>query len=267
MLQTTKLQMFNYKCLHSFLEKFSVMIEVLKDYTKDNMRIEIPTLDEGSAVSMDKLYTDLTLHRIENKPTGGAQSVLLDNYQDLFTEGKTMHTQQHSEPHNDSSRKRAMSSNKKKILMKGEAGVGKSTLGKKIAYDWAKGVFNAVSVVFFVSMKLIRPGQSIENIIIDQIPVIEGSGIDEKKLERFFKLFDDKCLIIFDGLDEHDLGSNEDVRKIIEGRKLLSSSNVLTSRPHSADKIARFFPIVLRVDGFSNEHAEQFVKRHVQDSD
>ena len=151
--------------------------------------------------------------------------------------------------------------------MKGESGVGKSTLGKKIAYDWAKGVFTAVSVVFFVSMKLIRPGQTIENIIIDQTPVIEGLGIDEKKLERCFEFFADKCLIILDGLDEHDLGSNEDVRKITEGRKLLSSSIILTSRPHSAAKIARFFSTVVRVDGFSNDHAEQFVKRHARSSE
>ena len=161
------------------------MIEALKDYTKDNMKIEIPTLDESYAVSMDELYTDLTLHRRENKLTG-PQSTQLDSYQDLFTEQKTIDIQQHSEPENDSSTKRVISSNKKKILMKGESGVGKSTLGRKIAYDWAKGVFTAVSVVFFVSMKLIRPGQSIENIIIEQTPVIEGLGIDEKKLERFF---------------------------------------------------------------------------------
>ena len=74
-------------------------------------------------------------------------------------------------------------------------------------------------------------------------------------------------MFIFDRLDEHDLGSNEDVHKILEGRKLLSSSNVLTSRPDSTDKIARFFPILVRVYGFSCDHAEQFIKRHVENSD
>ena len=56
----------------------------------------------------------------------------------------------------------------KKILAKGEAGTGKNSLSKKIAYDWGKDVFTAVSVVFLVSLTLIRPGEIIENIIIQQ---------------------------------------------------------------------------------------------------
>ena len=74
--------------------------------------------------------------------------------------------------------------------------MGKSTMGRKIAYDWAKGVFTAVSVVFFVSMKLIRPGQSIENIIIDQVPPLEALEIGERKLKAILNKFGDKCLII-----------------------------------------------------------------------
>ena len=71
------------------------------------MKIEIPTLDESSAISMDELYTDLTVHWIENKPTG-SQSSQLDSYQDLFTDEKTKDTQQHSEPKKDFSKKRVL---------------------------------------------------------------------------------------------------------------------------------------------------------------
>ena len=66
----------------------------------------------------------------------------------------------------------------KKVLVKGDPGVGKTSLLKRIASDWAKGIFTAFSVVFFVFLKLVKPGDAIENVIIDQMPVLEGIGGD-----------------------------------------------------------------------------------------
>ena len=152
-------------------------------------------------------------------------------------------------------------------MAKGDPGMGKSTLGRKMAYDWAKGVFTAVSVVFFVSMKLIRPGQTIENIIIDQTPVIEGLGVDEPKLKSILEGLGNKSLIIFDGLDEYDLRRNDDITKIVEGRKLLYCNILLTSRPHAIKKIGKYFPIQVRIEGFSREYAEHFVAKHIRTSD
>ena len=78
-----------------------------------------------------------------------------------------------------------------------------------------------------------------------------------KRVERFFELFADKCLIICNGLDKHVGGSNDDVRKIIEGRKLLRSNIIDLLRSHSTENNARYFPNhVVRNDGFSKDHAE-----------
>ena len=151
----------------------------------------------------------------------------------------------------------------KKILAKGDPGMGKSTLGRKIAYDWAKGVFTAVSVVFFVSMKLIRPGQSIENIIIRQNSRLEALSVTEQKMKNMLNAFGDSCLIIFDGLDEHDYGANEDIVSITEGRRLLFCNILVTSRPHCTEKIEVHFPTKVRVEGFTKDHANQFISKSV----
>ena len=79
----------------------------------------------------------------------------------------------------------------------------------------------------------------------------------EKKLKRFFELFAEK--------GERNLDTSDDIRKIIEDRKLLSSS-ILTSRLNSREKIARYFPIVVRVDRFSKDHAKTFRTKHAQNS-
>ena len=60
-----------------------------------------------------------------------------------------------------------------------------------------------MSIVFFVFLKLVRPGDAIENIIIDQNPSLEGLCISRQKLENIFETFGNRCLFILDGLDEH----------------------------------------------------------------
>ena len=120
------------------------------------MKIEMAPWVQNYMVPMNKLYTELTLEQMENKPTGPI-SVKLDKYAQLFTEQETTDKQETSSvEQNPKALRRKVKKNKgKKILAKGDAGKGKSTLAKTITYDWAKGVFTAVSVVFFVSMKLI----------------------------------------------------------------------------------------------------------------
>ena len=228
------------------------------------MQIEMVPWLQNYTVPMDELYTELTLEQIENKPTGPIP-VKLDSYAQLFTEQETTDQQETSnvEQSPKALRRKTKKKKGKKIVAKGDAGKGKSTWAKKIAYDWAKGVFTAVSVVFFVSMKLIKPGQSIENIIIDQIP-LETFEKGEKILTNLFDTFGKKCLIIFDGLDEHVLGSNADVKKIIEGRKLSTCCILLTSRPHSVEEIEKYFPTCICIQGFSRDHARYFVSNCIQ---
>ena len=230
------------------------------------MKIDMAPWVESHTMDMDKLYTELTLEQVENKPTGPAP-VKLESYTELFTEKETTDQQQsHPDPDSEPPRKKSRKIKRKKILAKGEPGMGKSTFARKMAYDWAKGVFTAVSVIFFVSMKLIRPGQSIENIIIEQVPPLEALEIDEGKLKNILDTLGHKCLIIFDGLDEHDLGTNVDVKKIIEGRKLLGCNVFLTSRPHNTETIERFFPTHVSVRGFSKHHATEFISNCVQNA-
>ena len=139
-------------------------------------------------MDIEKIYTELSLEKIENQPTG-PEGKRIDDYKELFAE------------RNVTKETKTIEFPAKKILMKADPGMGKTTHGKKMAYDWAKGVFTAVSVVFFVSMKLVRPGDAIENIIIQQTPVVEGLSMTPVKVKAMVKAildhFSDRCLIIF----------------------------------------------------------------------
>ena len=143
--------------------------------------------------------------------------------------------------------------------------MGKSTLAKKIAWDWAKRLFTAVNIVFFVFLKLVNPCDAIENVIIEQMPALEGMGVTKDELTSILNTFGNRCLLILDGLDEHALGQNEDVCKIIRGQKFLYCNVILTSRPHSTREIKKYFDTVIRIDGFTNSEARKFASRIVPD--
>ena len=64
-----------------------------------------------------------------------------------------------------------------------------------------------------------------------------------------------------DGLDEHALGTNKDVSKIIRGEKCLDCNIIVTSRPHSTREIERYFPVIARVEGFTENKAELFAAK------
>ena len=153
----------------------------------------------------------------------------------------------------------------KKILFKGEPGMGKTTVGKKIGWDWAVGILETFHIVFFVFLKLVRPGETIEKVIMQQTPILKGLGITEHKLLAFLKKYGNKCLLILDGFDECALGKNQDVVEIVRGEKLFTCNILLTSRPHSTREITENFHAVVKVTGFTEDEARKFAFKILND--
>ena len=88
-----------------------------------------------------------------------------------------------------------------RVLVKSDPGMGKTTWAKKIAHDWAVGLFRLFATIFFVSLMLVRPGDAIENIIIQQTPPLEGLGIKNQQLQNSWTLLvTDVSLSLMDGM-------------------------------------------------------------------
>ena len=207
----------------------------MKPFTEEKMKIEPFPWFEGYLINMDELYTELTLEKVEMK--------LLREERKKLSGYKEMFDCNQSNPNN------------RKVLMKADPGMGKTTLGKKVTWDWAKGVFKDFSIIFFVSLKLVNSDDLIEKAIKQQNPELEGLGVSQQKLNRYSS----RILIILDGLDEHGLGQNGDVLKLIRNEKLLGCPILISSRPHSTWQIEEYFPTIVRVEGFTEEEATKFV--------
>ena len=103
------------------------------------------------------------------------------------------------------------------------------------------------SIVLVIFLKFVQPGEAIEDVILKQNPELEGLGVSVEKLHRILDRFSDRCLLILDGLDEHGLGQNEDVLKIIRDQKLLDCRIIVSSRPHSIRAIELHFRLWLEL--------------------
>ena len=97
--------------------------------------------------------------------------------------------------------------------------MGKTSLVKKIAWDWARRLLTKVSIVFFVFLKSVKPSDLIEDAIMWQNPILEGLHVTKVKLTSILERLGPECLLILDGLDECAHGQNTQVHKIITGAK------------------------------------------------
>ena len=220
----------------------------MKSHTTRRMKIEPFPWLRDYFIDMRKLYAKLTLGKIYYTIFGEIFKIIA-NYEKMF------------EPDSDSEDENSrlfkeMTLERNKILTKGEPGVG---------CDWSRALFKMYSIVFFVHLKLVKPGDSIENVILQQHIELRGLNISPKKLQAMLEKFGDKCLLILDGLDEHGFGKNEDVLKIIRNEKLLDCGLVVSSRPHSINEIKGYFPTIVRVDGFDEKDAERFASHFFTD--
>ena len=225
--------------------ELSTIASKLRSFMEQAMKIEVAPWIRDYVTNMEELCCELILEKINNMAYGREYKTL-EKYIFMF-EGKSVPC--------------------KKILIKGDPGIGKTSLVKKIAWDWAKKEFTEVSVVFFLHLKSVKPDVAIENAIIEQMPELEGMKVSQRKLESFIEHFGEKCLLILDGLDEHAHGQNNDVLKVIRHQKYLLCNIILTSRPHSTREFEQHFNTIVRVRGFTRNEARKFAQRIILDTE
>ena len=217
-------------------------------------------------VESERYRSDL-MAKISTGLCDSCNEIVKENISKLCTEKKNINTGETIVIRPSKYVKTQMKAKTKKILLKGDPGMGKSTLMKKITYDWAIKEFTSFVLVFFVLLKLINSGDPIENIIIEQNPELKGLGITPMKLRAILDTFGNRCLLVMDGLDEHAPGKNEDsdVLNIIRREKLLDSNIIVSSRPHSTLSIEHSFYTIIRIDGFTQAKAENFARNILKD--
>ena len=161
-----------------------------------------------------------------------------------------------------------------RIAFVGEAGVGKTTLLQKMAYDWAHcRHLRDVALLLFVPLREMENGSSLRDIL--QMYVSHGIGLDYKKVEDFIRSDPKKVMFLLDGLDEYngqlrDPEPTSTLVSIMRGDKMKHSPVVITTRPWRAEQITSTPKLELRyslitVNGFKKEDVKEYITRYFHD--
>ncbi len=160
----------------------------------------------------------------------------------------------------------------KRILIQGRAGIGKTTLCKKLVYDYQNSTlwqdqFESVLWVPLRQLKIHSP-KRLEDLLYTQYFAGYESS-QAKALSKVFYAHQDKTLFILDGLDEV-------VEELNEGRPLtdflqtlLNQAHVvITSRPAGVDaKLLGQLDLELETIGFNPENVQAYIEAYAAASD
>ncbi len=175
---------------------------------------------------------------------------------------------------------RRKNSEKKIVLTKGVAGIGKTVSVHKFILDWAEGKANQdIHCVFLLPFREIN---CIKNREFNLHEFLRKFYAELKNLEKS-KLYEEcKLAFIFDGLDESRLPLNfkseilNDVKEkssvdvlftnLVKGNLLPSALVWVTSRPAAANQIPpQYVGLFTEVRGFTDQQKEQYFRKRITD--
>ncbi|XP_072016977.1 uncharacterized protein [Amphiura filiformis] len=233
--------------------------ELIRKYEDERGKVTLFPFDIDSTVDIDDVFVDLVLLQESTKPTE-VEEILLQTYDELFSLKKTKDKD-----------KRVL-----RVLLKGDAGSGKTTLTEKIAFDWAQGVtsnkasdLRKFDLLFSLKMRDFDQDMSLVDAIFDQL-LPSDSKVSRRGLEKYIVQNAEKVAVILDGADEFS-GKIEKspkgnlVMDVVCNKMLCNSCVVVTTRPHKVDTVSVFSQYShVHVVGFGERSMLEFIGKFFQ---
>ncbi|PYH75548.1 hypothetical protein BO82DRAFT_298445 [Aspergillus uvarum CBS 121591] len=159
----------------------------------------------------------------------------------------------------------------RRILIRGRAGVGKTTLCKKIVHDFINANFPRWKFerVLWIPLRKLKDKPTLDQFLCHEI----WSNHREKDhfisalLRTVYNQADNKTLLLLDGFDEI-IGAKTPSGDLVKSQPILNLLNypnvIITSRPHARlDKSIQDFDLELETTGFRSEQVEAYVDQIV----
>ncbi|XP_071499896.1 uncharacterized protein [Diadema antillarum] len=234
---------------HSALTKKQVKQckrELKAYYRKTRRKVTIDPLNFIERVNLDEIYTNLSLIDLSSN-----QKTPL-SYEDLLTNKDNTNLS-------------------KRLLIKGDGGVGKTTLCAKIAWDWCQGrILQDLDMVILVPLRdVIDVNKSIGSIV--ERYLFDSNEATPDLIDDYISKNLHNVLLLFDGFDEFkwnlENGSSSDVIRILLSEKYESCKVIVTSRPWRTDEftltksLADAYTFII-VEGFKKDNVSTYIRRY-----
>ena len=223
----------------------------LEDHYQKTATVPTSVWSKKSVVDIHQIYTRLSWVKEEQTPTGTTQSEL-KHYTELFTANKNGVIP-------------------KRILVKGQTGIGKSTFVKKLLVDWVgvnKGtgdeqaaVLKNFELVVAVNLKEVSKCRSLEEVIGRSNVFAKEDKYMTETLVDYIRNNQEKVLLIFVGYDQYRVGCTSEIYEIFLGNSLRKCCVLITTRISKADELRGGEDLHAEIIGFSAVDRECFMRR------
>ncbi|XP_023932819.1 uncharacterized protein LOC112042471 [Lingula anatina] len=231
--------------------------QIANFYMNHMSQIQRLPWDPNDTMHMDDVYVNLQWVQEESKPKG-ANFKSVKSYTSIFKD-----TKQGNRP--------------KRILVRGKAGIGKTTFTQKMATDWAnnaKGlkkceeVLSKYEYLIILNLRSIQPGQTLKEAIEIQIPCSAETG--RAVAEETMHALDnnsDHVLLVFDGYDEYDPKTSQEITDVINRRRYQDVCTVITTRPWKAEELRKrqIMDSVYEITGLTIDNIIQYITTFFDD--
>ncbi|XP_071786207.1 uncharacterized protein [Asterias amurensis] len=274
---------------------FKATSETLVSHYKETMKVNTYPTRKDLAADMEQLYVSLELLQETNQP---GQPLILESGSkkgkhktnrtmtfDIGEHGVDENQKEYTKIPLDSYED-MLSSDKKRILITAESGYGKSTLLKKIAYDWAvllgdthstpqkkESPLSKFKLVILLEINKMGGKFNIVNETFSQI--LPETEFEKKHLQNLITQHPDKVLFLLDGADEVSFETlqkaEEDfsVNNVLSFKSLKRCKVIVTSRQSTALKLLTCNPDFTRVNivGFDDKNKKEYIRRYFSNYD
>ena len=223
----------------------------LRAFYNTMCQVKITPWDPDNTVHINSIYIQVTFLQDHRKPDGTTKKKLGDS-SEVF-EGDEDHPI------------------RRRILVYGRPGIGKSTFTQKVAVDWANGRKKILEKFNLLLLITLRDVCGISN-LCTMLKTAELLSADDpmavNNLCEYVRQNQEKVLLILDGYDEYSSGKSSLIHQIWRGSQLRDCCVMITTRPVKEDELRVPSHAQFELNGFDSwEQKEQFARKILPDEE